>query len=382
MDITLLPGQHQRTVRDVKGLVRDWVAQQARSMPDLRAAHLTGGITALAEIDLFPAEKDVDVHLIFPEQSAILQVADMPLLEAQFAGLAIEAGLKPLTWYRSPQAVLGNPEIAYHLTRDTILHDPAGHLLALQPEVRRRYAEPQFVQERIAWERRGQEGAFALYEQLEQTAGPVASLNIMGYTATFAAAALSVARLAPPRQGGRVFLHLRQELAQVQRLDLYEAILEALGLASFEAQAVQHFLREATEQFDMAVKLRESGRWPEDAFGPFRHKLHRHLRPYFVQTCQELLSQGWVRETMGWVTPYHLATSDALLAILPASEHGWLGTRQGEFQQALGMAGVAQRQNAISRLRNVYSKIFAVADRQVHVESSTANPDAWATVPS
>ena len=236
MDITLLPGQHQRTVRDVKGLVRDWVAQQARSMPDLRAAHLTGGITALAEIDLFPAEKDVDVHLIFPEQSAILQVADMPLLEAQFAGLAIEAGLKPLTWYRSPQAVLGNPEIAYHLTRDTILYDPAGHLLALHPEVRRRYAEPQFVQERIAWERRGQEGAFALYEQLEQTAGPVASLNIMGYTATFAAAALSVARLAPPRQGGRVFLHLRQELAQVQRLDLYEAILEALVGVEWSSQ--------------------------------------------------------------------------------------------------------------------------------------------------
>ena len=95
MDITLLPGQHQRTVREVKGLVQDWVAQQARSMPDLRAAHLTGGITALAEIDLFPAEKDVDVHLIFPEQSAILQMADIPLLEAQFAGLAIEAGLKP-----------------------------------------------------------------------------------------------------------------------------------------------------------------------------------------------------------------------------------------------------------------------------------------------
>lgn len=364
MDTTLLPSHHLRSVREVKSLVRDWVAQQAQRWPDLRAAHLTGGITAMADDDLFPAEKDVDLHLIFPERSAILHAGGMPLLEAQYAGLAIEAGLKPMTWYRSPQAVLGNPEIAYHLTRDTILFDPAGHLLALQPEVRRRYAEPDLVLERIAWERRGQEGALALYEQLEQTAGPTVALNLMGYTVTFAAAALAVARLAPPRQGGRVFLHLRQELAWVERHDLYEAILESLGLANFDPAAAQRFLREASEQFDMALKLRESGRWPEDAFGPFRHKLHRHLRPYFVQTCAELLRQGWAREAMGWVLPYHLATSDALLAVSPASEHGWLRQRQGELQQALGMQSLAQRQNAVARLRESYDELFAEANER------------------
>jgi hypothetical protein len=380
MDITLLPAQRLRSVREVKSLVRDWVAQQALQWPDLRAAHLTGGITALEDDDLFPAEKDVDLHLIFPDQSALLHTDALPLLETQYAGLAIEAGLKPMTWYRSPQAVLGNPEIAYHLTRDIIIFDPAGHLLLLQPEVRRRYTEPGFVRERIAWERRGQEGAFRLYEQLEQAAGPIAALNIMGYTVTFAAAALAVAGLRPPRQGGRVFLHLRQELAQVGRLDLYEDVLQALGLDSFDASLVQRFLREATEQFDMAVKLRESGRWPEDAFGPFRHKLHRHLRPYFVHTCQDLLRQGWVREAMGWVLPYHLATSDALLAVSPGSEHGWLWQRQGDLQSALGMESVAQRQYAISRLRDSYSGIFAVADRQGDVTSATSGVDALATV--
>lgn len=162
------------------------------------------------------------------------------------------------------------------------LFDPAGHLLALQPDVRRHYSATGLVLERIACERRGQDSVFALYEHVEQTAGSVAALNVMGCTVTFAAAALSVARLAPPRQGGRVFLHLRQELAQVGRLDLYEAILDLLGLASFAAPAVPHLLLEASEQCDMAVKLRQSGRWSEDAFGPSRHKLHRHLHPYFL----------------------------------------------------------------------------------------------------
>jgi hypothetical protein len=382
MDITLLPAQRLRSVREVKSLVRDWVAQQALQWPDLRAAHLTGGITALEDDDLFPAEKDVDLHLIFPEQSTLLQTDAMPLLETQYAGLAIEAGLKPMSWYRSPQAVLGNPEIAYHLTRDTILFDPAGHLLSLQPDVRQRYGEPDLVQERIAWERRGQDGAFRLYEQMEQTAGPVAALNIMGYTVTFASAALSVSTLQPPKQGGRVFLHLRQALAQAERLDLHEAVLQALGLANFDTPAVQYFLRQATEQFDMAVKLRESGHWPEDTFGPFRHKLHRHLRPYFVRTCQDLLHEGWPREAMGWVLPYHLATSDALLAVSPPSEHGWLRQRQGELQQALGLESVARRQNSAARLRDVYSKVFAVADELAEVMSATAGADALATVTS
>ena len=382
MDITLLPAQRLRSVREVKSLVREWVAQQAVQWPDLRAAHLTGGITTLDDDDLFPAEKDVDLHLIFPDQSACLHTDAMPLLETQYAGLAIEAGLKPMTWYRSPQAVLGNPEIAYHLTRDTILFDPAGHLLGLQSDVRRAYADPGFVHERISWERRGQEGAFRLYEQMAETSGPAAALNIMGYTVTFAAAALSVATLHPPRQGGRVFLHLRQALAQAERLDLYEAVLHALGLDTFDAPTVQYYLREASEQFDMALNLRESGYWPESAFGPFRHKLHRHLRPYFVRTCQDLLRQGWAREAMGWVLPYHLATSDALLAVTPASEHGWLSRRQGELQHVLGLESIASREHAVSELRSIYRGIFSLAEELAAVIPATEGADALATVAS
>ena len=382
MDITLLPAQRLRSVREVKSLVREWVAQQAVQWPDLRAAHLTGGITTLDDDDLFPVEKDVDLHLIFPDQSACLHTDAMPLLETPYAGLAIEAGLKPMTWYRSPQAVLGNPEIAYHLTRDTILFDPAGHLLGLQPDVRRDYADPGFVHERISWERRGQEGAFRLYEQMAETSGPAAALNIMGYTVTFAAAALSVATLHPPRQGGRVFLHLRQALAQAERLDLYEAVLHALGLDTFDAPTVQYYLREASEQFDMALNLRERGYWPESAFGPFRHKLHRHLRPYFVRTCQDLLRQGWAREAMGWVLPYHLATSDALLAVTPASEHGWLSRRQGELQHVLGLESIASREHAVSELRSIYRGIFSLAEELAAVIPATEGADALATVAS
>jgi hypothetical protein len=188
--------------------------------------------------------------------------------------------------------------------------------------------------------------------------------------------------LRSPRQGGRVFHHLRQSLAEVGRLDLHEGVLQSLGLASFDGPMVHAYLQEATEQFEMAVKLRESGRWPDDTFGPFRHKLHRHLRPYFVRTCEELLSQGWAREAMGWVLPYHLATSDVLLAISPRTEQTWIRQRQEGLQHELGMGSATRLRNAAAELRAVHAEIFAVADDLAAVTAATISTDAFATVES
>ena len=65
---------------------------------------------------------------------------------------------------------------------------------------------------------------------------------------------------------------------------------------------------------------RETGRWPEDAFGPFRHKLHRHLRPYFVRTCQDLLRQPPVQAL---ITDLRLAGPRTGLDAAAALRRAW-----------------------------------------------------------
>ena len=181
--------------RQAKATVRAWVETNTDDWPGLRAAHLVGGITSMPDEAPFPTTKDVDVHLIVDEASAALE-RDGPgpnILEISYGGLAIEAGVKSLADYASAEAVLGNPEIAYHLTVDSILFDPSGWLRALREPVRRDYPRRRWVLARLAHERRGFAGALELLRTVSETWGASGEVNILGYTTTFLAAALAVA---------------------------------------------------------------------------------------------------------------------------------------------------------------------------------------------
>src|SRR4051812_2498336 len=200
--------------RQAKATTRAWVEANADDWPGLRAAHLVGGITSLQDEAPFPTTKDVDVHLIVDEATAALE-ADGPgpnILEVSYGGLSIEAGVKSVADYASAEAVLANPEIAYHLTVDSILFDPTGWLRALQEPVRRDYPRRRWVLARLAHERRGFAGALELWRSVGTMWGAWGEVNILGYTTTFLAAALAVARLCSPRLGGGTLIHLRQHL--------------------------------------------------------------------------------------------------------------------------------------------------------------------------
>ena len=82
------------------------------------------------------------------------------MIEVAYGGLLIEAGLKPVDQYRSSEAVLANPEIAHHLTVDSVVYDPSGLLRNLQEPVRRAFAYPQWIAARLDHERRGIAAAF------------------------------------------------------------------------------------------------------------------------------------------------------------------------------------------------------------------------------
>ena len=113
----------------------------------------------------FPADKDVDLHLVFAEGSPLL-APDGPfggILESVHHGVPLEAGVKSIADYRSAEAVLANPEIAHHLLGEAILHDPTDLLAGLRREVRRGYPNRRWVRARLDHERSGLAGAFALW---------------------------------------------------------------------------------------------------------------------------------------------------------------------------------------------------------------------------
>lgn len=363
------PATEGRTAGRAREAARAWIVErvQAGDWPELRAAHLVGGITALEPDAPFPAGKDVDLHLIFSDDSPMLAHAHLgfAILEEPFAGYALEAGLKSRHEYRSAATVLANPEIAYHLTVDSILYDPEGLLHSLQPKIRRDYARRSWVLARLEHERRGLAGAHQMRDQAREMWGASGEVNLLGYSVTFVTAAVQVAALQPPRIGARVFLHFREALAEQGRLDLYESFLDALGLTRISQVDVERFLREASAAFDQLVVIREARPGLNDEFGPFQHKLHGHLRAYLVETCCDLLAEGYPREAMGWVVPYHLATADQLLVHGPEAERPAVAARQMALLRALGLETDAERDAAVERVQQIAGRIFALAEEVI-----------------
>jgi len=342
---------------DAKRAAARWVEAKAAGWPGLRAAHFVGGVTSMADEAPFPADKDVDLHLVFAEGSPELE-RDGPfaeILEAVHAGVAIEAGVKSVAAYRSPAAVLANPEIAHHLLGESIVHDPTGLLAGLREEVRREYPRRRWVRARVDHERNGLAGAFALLPMARHAYGASGEVNLFGYTTTFATAALQVAKLTPPRLGSRTFLRLSEALAAEGRLDLYEEMVGVLGFSRVGPKRVEQIVREGAEAFDLAVEV---GRTP----GPFRHKLHRHLRPYLVDSCLAMLAEGRHREALAWATAVHLAAGDVLLDDGPEGDKSLVAFRQARLLKDLGLETAVARTQAVTDLRRVHDRIFALAD--------------------
>lgn len=344
-------------VADAKRTTAAWVEANLEQWPGLRGAHLVGGITSLPDDAPWPAHKDVDLHLIFAEGSPALQPTGpfANMIEQPHQGLLIEAGLKPLADYQSAEAVLANPEIAHHLTANSVLYDPDGFLRDLLPRVRAEYGRRHWVQARLEFECAGLAGALERRPMARAAWGASGEAMILGYTSTFISAALSVATLASPTTGSRASLRVREVLTTHGRPDLYADYLSAMGVPDIGPERTMAFLREGAAAFDLAVTVR---RTPH----PFQHKLHAHLRPYFVESCRTLLADGYHREALLWLTPFYLSSTDVILADGPEAERPAFAARHAAFLAALGMDTAEAIDTKYAAANHVHDQIFALAD--------------------
>jgi hypothetical protein len=345
---------------EAKGIAREWVAVNADDWPGLRAAHLVGGITAMEDDALFPITKDIDMHLIFENDSALVQQhGPMPnILEAQVAGLAIEAGLKLVRDYENAAAILGNPELAFHFTVESSIYDPDGWLSDLSREVIPRYADREWVDARFEHEIRGQGGAFALRPLAQEMLGPSGELSMLGYSSTFLAGAFSVAALRAPKIGGRVFVTIQDYLAELDRLDLHERLLAIFGLDRMSLPEAQALLEETGLFFDLALLRKQRPH-------PFDHKLHAHMRPYLIDSCQRMIDEGFHRESVAWMIPFLLAATDILSIDGTELEQQWAAERQERFLEERRFGIPEMRDVRFAEMAQLSREIFALCSDMI-----------------
>ena len=319
---------------------------------------IVGGITAMLDDAPFPATKDVDVHLVFTEGSPMLRPtgAFPNLVEVTWYGLPIEAGLKPMAEYASPETVLANPEIAHHLTVDGVLFDPSGVLADLKGPVTRDYARRQWVRARVEHERSGFAGAFGMLQMARGMYGASGEANVLGYLTTFLVAALSVANLDPPKMGGQLFVRIRPLLESIDRLDVIEEILGCLGVAEMTREQAETYLAITAEAFDLAVAIR---RTPH----PFQHKMHSHLRPYLIDSCPEMIDAGYHREALAWMTPCLCSATDIILVDGKRADKARFAIQRDEFLRDIGFDSPDAGARKFALAGQIHHRVFASRTR-------------------
>ncbi|GAC1408344.1 MAG: hypothetical protein NVSMB49_28520 [Ktedonobacteraceae bacterium] len=342
--------------KQAKHTAKEWVEANIEKWPGIRGAHLVGGITTMSDDALFPSYKDVDIHLIFEEGSPALSPTGpfLNLLETPYKGLLLEAGMKSMKEYESAEVVLSNPEIADHFTVDSVLYDPGGWLSTLREKVKSEFPRRKWVLARVDYERNGLKGALELVAMARNMGGDFVKGSIPGYTFTFIGAVLCVATLKPVTTGSRELLRVHEILAAYDQLDLYEGLLAILGVRNVSPERMEQLLQEGSEAFDLAVHVR---RTPH----PFQHKLHSHLKPYFIDSCKSLMDEGYHREAMAWLIPLYLAATDVIMVDGPDVEKPAFAARSSRLLRDMGMDTEEARIARMEQANTLYDQCFTLA---------------------
>jgi hypothetical protein len=237
----------------------------------------------------------------------------------------LEYGSFGIERYQSPETVLADPALAYHLTTDTILSDPLGLLAGIQPTVIEAYAQRRWVLARCAATK---ERFWRGVAEVSRTSTPVEAV-LAGITLVAGLTGLiAVANLKPPTY--RRCLILTKLLLEAQgRDELQEEMLRLLGYAHLTRFQVEAYLQDCTETFDRAVIVTQTP-------VPLGYKLRPHLRPYVVEGAREMIGEGYHREAMFWVGGFLIVANQAIQRDAPEAEKGYFQTKVSRLLEDLG----------------------------------------------
>lgn len=308
-----------------------------------------GGITRAAPHAVFPTDSDLDLMLIVDRPTTSKDPID-----ELYRGVSIEAGIRGVEEYASPETVLANPEIADHIAVGAILTDPIGLLSSIQPVVARDFARRRWVVLRCEDEKRRYE-MFLNAARLAHM--PVELIFPVILAIQNLASLVAVALLVPPTHRKSLVL-LREHLRTLERPDLFERALAAAGIRELSRARVQWYLDEAVIAFDRAIEVKQTP-------VPFDFKLRPHLRPYLLDGSQSMIDAGDHREAMPWIAGGMLISTAVLLNDAPEAERPRYASLLDDLVSDLGLATEPQRLERVTLTEELASDLFRLADEIV-----------------
>ena len=280
-----------------RAVAEAWVREHGESLLGFKGALLHGSILERADDAELAATSDLDLLVVLDDPDAIRKPGKF-----RYRGVLLEVSVIAFDAVNAPATVLGTYNLAPSFRANSVLADPTGVLATVQAEVARHFADPEWIDARIAQAAEKVRSGFAVE--------PGAPLHAQVTSWLFATGVLChvvlVGALRNPTVRTR-YVATRAVLAEYGRLDDYERLLELLGCAQWSAERTRAHLDALVPLFEAAASVIRSPFF-------FAADISADGRAVAIDGSRELIDAGLHREAVFWI----VATWCRCLAVLEA----------------------------------------------------------------
>ncbi|MCC6792795.1 MAG: hypothetical protein IT336_13975 [Thermomicrobiales bacterium] len=344
-------------VIDAKAVARQWVLDYVAGMPGFVGAFVHGSANWMADDDRLPPTSDLDVMVVFDGATP-----------AQKPGKLVERGVMLEVSYLSgdqlgsPDAILGQSDLAGSLHVPSVILDPTGRLGRLQAAVAGDYARRNWVRARCEHAR---DKVLRNLDAIQADAPFHDQFTSWLFGAGVTAHIPLVAGLRNPTVRTR-YVAVRDLLTTYGRLDTYELLLGLLGCAEMDRERVERHLAAMTEAFDTAKKVVATPFF-------FAADISDLARPVAVDGSREMIARGDHREAVFWIAATYARCQKVLHTDGTAelAERHEIGFRA--LAADLGIGSFDDLQRRAGEVRRRLPEVWAVAEEILAVNPAVTD---------
>jgi hypothetical protein len=349
-------------VSQVKDIARQWTIERAASLPDFAGAFFVGSVVHMPDEQEFPTTSDVDLRIVVERD--LPDLFNTPRGEfAQRKFVFRDVLLEPIyarrDGFRDPSQILESPRLAVNFSVPNIILDPAGDLQRLYQQVSAAYREACWVKQRC------KKAEQVVLPRLEMATGygqriPGVASDLLYRISWLYVGAIPVA-VQIPRIANLRGITLRKSLVASRKVlgdlgqdDLYERILEVVGVRGITVAEARAYLAELSAAFDYALDVLKT-----PFYGDF--DLQELSRPVVVDGARELIEAGFHREAVFWVLCMRNWIQNAIENDGAEPEKAAFRSGFERLLSTMGLSSLAAVANKAEEVRQLLPKMMSVA---------------------
>jgi hypothetical protein len=333
-------------VKDAKDVARQWVNEEASSLPGFSGAFYHGSTTWLVDDAALPATSDVDLIVVLADPSLAIRHGKF-----FYRGVLLDVSYLAQNQLQSAEVISGQSDMAGSFRTPGIIVDPSGQLTILQAAVARDYAK-------LGWVRRRCEHArdkiLRNLQSLQESAPFHDQVTAWLFATGVTTHVLLVAGLKNPTVRQR-YVATRELLADYGHVQFYETLLELLGCAQMSRARAKQHLAALTEAFDAAKAVVKTRFF-------FAADISDIARPIAIDGSQTLIERSSQREAIFWMVATYSRCQKVMYQDAPLERQKRYDPGYRDLLADLGITSPADLQQRGEEVKEFLPRLWEVAE--------------------